>query len=73
MRDDELLPQGQVLEDELAVAAAEEREETDQVEEDGDHQARIVARPQPADQPLARRAVSFAKTSSDSVEDSQCS
>jgi hypothetical protein len=41
--DDELLAQGQVLEGELAVAAAEEGEESQQVEHEGDHQARILS------------------------------
>ena len=33
----ELLPQGKVLDRELAVAAAEEREQTEQVEQESDH------------------------------------
>jgi len=45
--DGELLAQGEVLQDELAVAAPEEGEETEQVEEEGDHQARILARSAP--------------------------
>jgi hypothetical protein len=34
-----LLPQGEVLEGELAVAAAQEREEPERVEQEGDHRA----------------------------------
>src|SRR5207249_6139493 len=34
-----LLPQGEVLEGELAVAAAQEREEPEQMEQEGDHRA----------------------------------
>jgi len=34
-----LLPQGEVLEGEVAVAAAQEREEPEQVEQKGDHRA----------------------------------
>ena len=41
--DGELLAQGEVLQGELAVAAAEEREESKQVEHEGDHQARILS------------------------------
>jgi len=37
-----LLAQGEVLEGELAVAAAEEREEPKQVEQESDHRAEIV-------------------------------
>jgi hypothetical protein len=36
-----LLPQGKVLEGELTVAAAQEREEPEQVEQEGDHRARF--------------------------------
>jgi hypothetical protein len=39
--DGELLAQGQVLEGELAVAADEEGEEPEQVEEEGDHEPRL--------------------------------
>ena len=49
----ELLAQGEVLEGELAVAAAEEREEAKQVEQEGDHRAGIVSGSEPTDQPLA--------------------
>ena len=37
--DGQLLPQGEVLEGELTVAAAQEREESEQVEQEGDHRA----------------------------------
>ena len=53
--DGELLAQGQVLKGELARAADEEREEAEQVEEEGDHRAEIVSGSDPIDQPLARR------------------
>ena len=38
-----LLAQDEVLQGELTVAAAEERQETEQVEEEGDHRAGIVS------------------------------
>jgi len=34
-----LLPQGEVLEGEMVVAAAQERKEPEQVEQEGDHRA----------------------------------
>ena len=37
--DGQLLPQGEVLEGELALAAAQEREEPEHVEQEGDHRA----------------------------------
>ena len=37
--DGQLLPQGEVLEGELVVAAAQEREEPEHVEQEGDHRA----------------------------------
>jgi hypothetical protein len=49
----ELLAQGEVLEGELAVAAAEEGEETKQVEQESDHRTGIVSGPELTDQPLA--------------------
>ena len=49
----ELVAQGEVLEGELAVAAAEEGEETKHVEQEGDHGARILSGSEPTDQPLA--------------------
>src|SRR2546426_373147 len=39
----ELVAQGQVLEGELAMAAAKEREESKQVEQEGDHRAEILS------------------------------
>jgi hypothetical protein len=47
--------QGEVLQGELAVAAAEEREEAKQVEQEGDHRAVIVAGSELTVHPLARR------------------
>jgi hypothetical protein len=41
----------------LVVAAEEGREESKQVEQEGDHRAEIVAGSEPTDQPLARRRV----------------
>jgi hypothetical protein len=38
-----LLTQGKVLKGELAVAAAEDREESEKVEQEGDHQPEIVS------------------------------
>ena len=51
----ELVAQGEVLQGELAMAAAEEGEESKQVEQEGDHRAGIVSGSEPTDQPLARR------------------
>src|SRR6266571_3547991 len=39
----QLLPQGKVLDSELAVADKEEREESKQVEQEGDHRAEILS------------------------------
>ena len=50
--DGQLLSQGEVLESELAVAAAQEREEPEQVEQEGDHRAGFSPDQQPTDQPL---------------------
>ena len=47
--------QGEVLQGELAVAAAEEREEAKQVEQESDHRAEIVAESELTVHPLARR------------------
>jgi hypothetical protein len=47
--------QGEVLEGELVVAAAEEREESQQVEQKDDHQARILSGPELINQPPAHR------------------
>jgi hypothetical protein len=41
--DRELLTQGKVLEGEMAVAAAEDREEPEKVEQEGDHRTEIVS------------------------------
>ena len=51
--DGQLLPQGEVLEGELAVAAEQELEESKQVEQEKDHRAGIVSGSEPTDQPLA--------------------
>ena len=50
----ELVAQGEVLEGELTMAAAEEGEEPKQVEHEGDHRAETVAASEPTDQPLRR-------------------
>ena len=50
--DGELLVQGEVLEGELAVAAAEKGQEAKQLEQEGDHRTRIFSGSEPADQPL---------------------
>jgi hypothetical protein len=47
--------QGEVLKSELTVAAAKEREETKQVEEEGDHRAEILSGSEPTDQLLGCR------------------
>ena len=60
----ELLTQGEVLDRELAVAAAEEREESKQVEQEGDHRAEIVSGSEPTDQRLARRPRFWRRTGS---------
>jgi len=59
--DGELVAQGEILESELAVAAAQEGEEANEVEQDGDHRARILSGSEPTDQPLARRTQVLAK------------
>jgi putative ABC transport system substrate-binding protein len=51
----ELLAQGEVLESKLAVAAAEEREESKQVQQRSDHGAAIVSGSEPKDQPFIHR------------------
>src|SRR5467141_823738 len=60
--DGQLLPQGEVLEGELAVAAAQEREESEQMEQEDDHRARIVSGSEPTDQPLAHRTEFWRRT-----------
>jgi hypothetical protein len=49
-----LLAQGEVLEGEVAVAAAEEREEAKHVEQEGDHRAGIFSGSEPTDQTFGR-------------------
>jgi hypothetical protein len=51
----ELLAQGELLQGELAVAAADEREESKQVEQECDHRAGILSGSEPTYQPLGRR------------------
>jgi hypothetical protein len=58
----ELLAQGQVLEGELAGAAAEEGEKTKQVEQEGDHHGRILSGSELIDQPLAHRMEFWRRT-----------
>src|SRR5882762_8206271 len=60
--DGQLLPQGEVLQGELAVAAAQEREESEQMEQEDDHRARIVSGSEPTDQPLAHRTEFWRRT-----------
>jgi hypothetical protein len=48
----ELVTQGEVLQGELATAAAEEREESKQVEQKGDHRTEILSGSDPTHQPL---------------------
>jgi hypothetical protein len=52
-----------VLESELAVAAAEERAESEQVEQRADQGTAIVSGSEPKDQPLAHRAQFWRRTS----------
>ncbi len=49
----QVLPQGEVLEGELAMVAAGEREESKQVEQEGDHRGEILTGSEPTDQRLA--------------------
>jgi hypothetical protein len=51
----ELLAQGEILDREPAVTAAEEREQPKQVEQESDHHAGSVSGSEPTDQRLARR------------------
>ena len=53
--DGKLLAKGEVLEGELTVTAEEEGEEPEQLEQQGDHRAAIVAGPGPTDQSLGCR------------------
>jgi hypothetical protein len=50
-----LLAQGEVLQDQLAMAAEEDGEEPKKVEQESGHRAEIVAALVPTDQPLGRR------------------
>src|SRR5207247_4333461 len=58
----QLLAQREVLEGQLPVASAEEREEPKQVEQEGDHRVRIVSGLEPTDQPLGRRTEYWRRT-----------
>jgi len=60
--DGQLLPQGEVLEGELAVAAAQEREESEQMEQEDDHRAKIFSESEQTDQPLAHRTEFWRRT-----------
>src|SRR5258708_20017273 len=60
--DGQLLPQGEVLEGELAVPAIEEGEEAKQLEQGGDHGTAIVSGSEPTDQPLVRRTRFWRRT-----------
>jgi hypothetical protein len=55
--DGQLLPQGEVLEGELAVAAEDEGEESEQMEQESDHRAEILSGSAPTDQRLGRRRI----------------
>jgi hypothetical protein len=54
-----LLAQREVFEGELALAAAEEREKSKQMEHEGDHQARILCGSELIDQPTLPTGWSF--------------
>ncbi len=58
----ELLAQGGVLEGELAVAAAEERDESKQVDQRADHGTAIASGSEPRDQPLICRTGFWRRT-----------
>src|SRR5207247_11182218 len=58
----QLLAQREVLEGQLPVASAEEREEPKQVEQEGDHRVRIVSGLEPTAQPLGRRTEYWRRT-----------
>src|SRR2546426_2560468 len=60
--DGQLLPQGEVLEGELAVAAAQGREESEQMEQEDDHRAKIFSESEQTDQPLAHRTEFWRRT-----------
>jgi hypothetical protein len=65
----ELVTQGEVLEGEVAVAPAEEREESQQVEQEGNHQAQILSGSELINQPLARRMEFWRRTGCDPKAD----
>ena len=65
----ELLTQGEVLEDEPAVAAAEECEQPKQVEQKSNHRAEILSGSEPTDQPLAQRTEFWRRTGGRSRDD----
>jgi len=54
--------QGEVLQGNLAVAAAEERDEPQEVDQEGDHRALIFPGSKPTDQPLTRRTEFWRRT-----------
>src|SRR3989454_2848570 len=58
----QLLPQGEVLEGELAVAAAQEREESEQMEQEAGARAKIFSESEQTDQPLAHRTEFWRRT-----------
>jgi hypothetical protein len=58
----ELVAQGEVLQGELAVATAEEREESKQVEQAGDHRAGILSGSEPTINHLAARTGFWRRT-----------
>jgi CRP-like cAMP-binding protein len=60
--DGELVAQSQVLDGELALTAEQEGEEPEQVEQESDHRAEIVAGSGPTDQPLGQRTGFWRRT-----------
>ena len=60
--DGQLLPQGEVFEGEVAVAAAQDREEPEHVEQEGDHRAGFS----PDQGPLGGRTAFWRRTRSSS-------
>src|SRR5438034_11561468 len=60
--DGQLLPQSKVLEGELAVAAEQERDESEQMDQEDDHRARIFSGSEQTDQPLAHRTEFWRRT-----------
>ena len=63
--DGQLLPQSEVLEGELAVAAEQERDESEQMDQEDDHRARIFSGSEQTDQPLAHRTEFWRRTGAD--------